>query len=233
MCLLNVTFFCAVKEHREHLFSVTTSCTRTRCFFSLSFDGNSSLQASQGICFVFCSFGIFVKLDFSISLRSPTCFACLCIWKTCEVEKVLLQHSIFYCYQSERMWISPIIKNQTHSQAHTHQGNERESGQRKIFFAAIDLGNPHLIFRNSMSCTKKMAFNRMTKWRIPLPKRTNFRKSSKGGGGVISNPKIYFADFGPLNRAFSAWKWYKSVFSGMFFNQLPCWTVVLHASHGK
>ena len=55
----------------------------------------------------------------------------------------------------------------------------------------------------------------------------------EGGEGVIFNPKIYVADFGPLNRAFSAWKWYKRAFSGYVFNQLPCWTVVLHASHGK
>ena len=35
--------------------------------------------------------------------------------------------------------------------------------------------------------------------RMAPPKRMNFRKSSKGGGdGVISNPKIYIADFGPL-----------------------------------
>ena len=26
-------------------------------------------------------------------------------------------------------------------------------------------------------------------------------KMRKGGGGVIFNPKIYFADFGPSNRA--------------------------------
>ena len=32
-------------------------------------------------------------------------------------------------------------------------------------------------------------------------------KFLKGGGGVIFNPKIYIAKFGPLNRAFSAWKW--------------------------
>ena len=32
-------------------------------------------------------------------------------------------------------------------------------------------------------------------------KRMNFRKSSKRGG-VISNPKIYIADFGLLNGAF-------------------------------
>ena len=31
----------------------------------------------------------------------------------------------------------------------------------------------------------------------------NFRKSSEGGGGIF-NPKIYIAEFGPLNRAFSA-----------------------------
>ena len=63
------------------------------------------------------------------------------------------------------------------------------------------------------------------------PKQMNFRKNSKGGG-IISNPKIFIADFVPLNRA-SAWKLYKMVFSGYVFNQLPCWTVVLHASHGK
>ena len=45
---------------------------------------------------------------------------------------------------------------------------------------------------------------------------------------------IYTGPFGPLNRAFSAWKLYKKrAFQCMFFNQLPCWTVVLHASHGK
>ena len=38
------------------------------------------------------------------------------------------------------------------------------------------------------------------------------------GGGVISNPNIYIAKFGPLNRAFSAWKWYKRVFSGYVFS---------------
>ena len=40
-------------------------------------------------------------------------------------------------------------------------------------------------------------------------------------GEVIFNPKIYNA------------KWYKRVFLGYVFNQLPCWIVVLHASHGK
>ena len=40
------------------------------------------------------------------------------------------------------------------------------------------------------------------KGRITLPKRMNFWKSSKRGGAVISNPKIYVADFGHLNRAF-------------------------------
>ena len=41
-------------------------------------------------------------------------------------------------------------------------------------------------------------------------------KFQRRGGGVIFNPKIYIAKFGPLNRAFSAWKWYKKVFWGMF-----------------
>ena len=40
------------------------------------------------------------------------------------------------------------------------------------------------------------------------------------GGGVISNPKIYVADFGHLNRAFWAWNWYKRVISGYVFQQL-------------
>ena len=31
-----------------------------------------------------------------------------------------------------------------------------------------------------------------------VPKRMNFWKISKGGGGVIFNPKIYVADFEPL-----------------------------------
>ena len=39
------------------------------------------------------------------------------------------------------------------------------------------------------------------KGRMGLPKRINFWKSSKEGGGVIFNPKIYNADFGPLHRA--------------------------------
>ena len=65
---------------------------------------------------------------------------------------------------------------------------------------------------------KKLFFLCLPKGSPARPKRMNFRKSSKGGG-VISNPKIYIADFGPLNRAFSAWKWYKRVFLGYVFNQ--------------
>ena len=38
------------------------------------------------------------------------------------------------------------------------------------------------------------------KGRVALPDWMNFRKSSRGGG-VIFNPKIYIADFGPLKRA--------------------------------
>ena len=47
-----------------------------------------------------------------------------------------------------------------------------------------------------------------------------FGKVPKGGRGVISNPKIYIAKFGPLNRAFSTWKWYKRVFSGYVFQPI-------------
>ena len=37
---------------------------------------------------------------------------------------------------------------------------------------------------------------------MTLPKRINFRKSSKGGRGIFFNPKIYLTEFGPFNRAF-------------------------------
>ena len=36
---------------------------------------------------------------------------------------------------------------------------------------------------------------------MKVPKRVNFRKSFKGGGGVIFNPKLYIADNGPLYSA--------------------------------
>ena len=39
------------------------------------------------------------------------------------------------------------------------------------------------------------------KGRVVARKWMNFRNSSKGGGGVIFNPKIYIADFRPLNEA--------------------------------
>ena len=40
-----------------------------------------------------------------------------------------------------------------------------------------------------------------SKGRVTVPKRMNFRWSSKGEGGGIFNPKIYIANFGPLNWA--------------------------------
>ena len=70
------------------------------------------------------------------------------------------------------------------------------------------------------------------KGRMGTPKRENFRKSSKGGGGHFQSKNLY-CRFWTLNRAFSAWKWHKRDFLGYVFNQLPHWTVVLHASHGK
>ena len=47
-------------------------------------------------------------------------------------------------------------------------------------------------------------------WRT-TPKRINFRKSLE-----VFNSKIFIAKFGHWNRAFSAWKWYKRAFLGMF-----------------
>ena len=131
MCLLNVTFFLDVNEHWEHLFSVLISCTRARCFFSLSLEKNSASQTSQGVCFL-CSFVTVFKLDFSISVSNPPCFACLCIWKTCEVANVLLQHSIFDGYQSEKLKISPIISKS--ADFHTSKENKRESARRTLIY---------------------------------------------------------------------------------------------------
>ena len=53
---------------------------------------------------------------------------------------------------------------------------------------------------------------------IAVPKRMNFRKNSKGVGGRSFPIQKFIADFGPLNRAFSEWKWYKMVFSGYVFS---------------
>ena len=41
-----------------------------------------------------------------------------------------------------------------------------------------------------------------SKGQVALTKQMNFRQRSKGGRGVVFNPKIYVTDFGPLNRAF-------------------------------
>ena len=38
--------------------------------------------------------------------------------------------------------------------------------------------------------------------RVKVPKRMNFRKSSKEGEGVIFNPKIYIADFWNFRQGF-------------------------------
>ena len=40
------------------------------------------------------------------------------------------------------------------------------------------------------------------KGRVALPNRMSFRKSAKGGAGVIFNPKIDIADFGPIKGVF-------------------------------
>ena len=42
---------------------------------------------------------------------------------------------------------------------------------------------------------------------LSVPKQTIFQKISRGGH---FQAKIYIADFGPLNRTFWAWNWYKT-----------------------
>ena len=56
-----------------------------------------------------------------------------------------------------------------------------------------------------------------SKGRVTVPKRMNFQKSSEGGG-VISNPKINIAEFGPLNMTFLHENDTKGSFQGMFFS---------------
>ena len=49
--------------------------------------------------------------------------------------------------------------------------------------------------------------------------RMNFRESSKGGGGVIFDPKIYVADFGKFKQGFLSMKLIQksnSMVQGMF-----------------
>ena len=45
------------------------------------------------------------------------------------------------------------------------------------------------------------------KGQVTIPKRMNFRKSTKGEGGVIFNPTFYVAVFGLKNRAFTDVFW--------------------------
>ena len=59
-------------------------------------------------------------------------------------------------------------------------------------------------------------------WPLKDPQtRLAFRDGRPYQNGWIFGkvPKLYIADFGPLNRAFSAWKWYKRVSLGYVFNQ--------------
>ena len=59
-------------------------------------------------------------------------------------------------------------------------------------------------------CQRETTFERFPekliwkgKWRLDYKFWMNFRKTSKGGGGVISNPKNCAADFSVLNEHFS------------------------------
>ena len=39
--------------------------------------------------------------------------------------------------------------------------------------------------------------------RVPLPKLSFFEEFQRGKGSLVFNPKVYIADFEPLNRTFS------------------------------
>ena len=59
------------------------------------------------------------------------------------------------------------------------------------------------------------------KGRVALPNRMSFRKSAKGGQGVIFNPKIDIADFGNFKQVFLIMKLYTAARLGK------------HAPHGQ
>ena len=68
----------------------------------------------------------------------------------------------------------------------------------------IMLTNLDLVIIFDYSNHYNSSYQNHDKGQMGTPKRMNFRKSFKGGGGVVFNSNIYVAKFGPLNRAFSA-----------------------------
>ena len=82
-------------------------------------------------------------------------------------------------------------------------GPQNMVGPWSMVAKIADLGPPgphNNFFRKKSPYINNLSLDH--KGRTAPPKRMNFRKNSKGG--IISNPNIYIADFGPLNRAFSA-----------------------------
>ena len=79
---------------------------------------------------------------------------------------------------------------------------ESGSGGRSDFFRVCkewsDLSTPN--YNHSFTGQR-----REYKGRVRLRNRTNFRKGAKGGG-VILNPKIYFADFGNFKQGSESMK---------------------------
>ena len=58
---------------------------------------------------------------------------------------------------------------------------------------------------------------------MAAPNRMNIRQSSKGGRGVVFDPKIYVADFGNFKQGFLSMELIQksnSRVQGMFFQQL-------------
>ena len=71
-----------------------------------------------------------------------------------------------------------------------------------------------------------------TKGRMTIPNQMNFWKSSKGGGGHFQSKNLY-CKIWTFKQGFFSMKVIQKGLLGYVFTLLPCWTFVLHASHGK
>ena len=131
----------------------------------------------------------------------------------CQVWRQHWNHPIFKCQMSNWIMVCQIWRQHWNlPRVHRWLQHSYSPHHRQIFPGACQY---LLIKVLNLECLMSIlhphlhhviiAKHHHDKGRVTFPNRINFRKSS-GRGGVISNPKIYIAQFGPLNMAFPAWK---------------------------